>query len=287
MNPFGKTLKLEDYRDLVPPVAYAHGEPAADDEEKSRLCDELIDFLLREKGTIAAFNFPYREKRTLLRRYMNVRPPAPLPASFLAAQDKLYWTETLERGTVDADALEYREGIALFAGDITRLNADAIVNSASSVLTGCAIPLHDCVDNVIHSRAGAQLRNDCAAIINRQGHDEQPGGAKITLAYNLPAKYILHTVGPRVEGRAGDEDRALLRSCYLSCLSLAAECGLKSVAFCCISTGMFNFPPEEAAETAVGAARQWRMKNRSDMKIIFDVFTEEDRRIYSEILRFM
>ena len=286
MNGF-HMLMPEEYRELISLVPYVHGDPAADEEECSRLCDELLDFLLQERGMIAAFNLPYPEKRKLIRRYENTRPAAPLPEHFLAAQDKLVWTETLRRGVVDVSSFAEREGIALYRGDITRLNADAIVNSASEALTGCSIPLHDCVDNIIHSRAGAQLRNDCAAIIRAQGCHERPGNAKVTSAYNLPCKYVLHTVGPRVEQRAGEEERALLKSCYQSCLSLAQSLGLKSVAFCCISTGVFNFPAEEAAEIAVGTARQWRMKNGSDMKIIFDVFTEEEESIYSEILRFM
>lgn len=150
--------------------------------------------------------------------------------------------------------------MAVYAGDITTLNADAVVNSAAVNLTGCYIPLHNCIDNIVHSRAGIQLRNDCAAIIRTQGCVEEAGNAKITSAYNLPCRYILHTVGPRVALRVGEEERALLKSSYQSCLSLAKERGLHSTAFCCISTGVFNFPADEAAEIAVGSVQTMAYK---------------------------
>lgn len=288
MNSIHKMLALREYAHIVGLEPYKHTSRIADEKERGELCGELLDFLFAEKRMLAAFNLPYKEKRKIVREYLNIRPALPVPDSFIAAQDRLFWSETVARGVMDIGALTYKEGIAVYAGDITCLNADAIVNSASPALTGCCIPAHDCIDNVIHSRAGVQLRNDCAAIMRNQGCVEEVGNAKITSAYNLPCKYILHTVGPRISLRVREEDRAALRSCYTSCLSLARECGLKSVAFCCISTGVFNFPAEEAAELAVGTAKQWLLKNSDcGMRIIFDVFTSRDEEIYSEILRHM
>ena len=146
--------------------------------------------------------------------------------------------------------------IILWQGDITRLDADAIVNAANSQLLGCFRPGHNCIDNVIHSAAGLQLREECAEIMRRQGHEEPTGQAKITGGYNLPAKYVLHTVGPIIMERVTEEDCELLASCYRSCLKLAEENSLKSVAFCCISTGVFRFPKEEAARIAVSTVRE-------------------------------
>lgn len=283
-----EALPLSEYGSFIRVEPYPRPRPAADEAECGALCDELLEVLFAERNMVAAFNLPYPEKRKIVREYMNRRFPAPVPERFLAAQDKLFWTETLCRGVEEIDGLRYKEGIAVYAGDITRLNADAIVNSASGELTGCYIPLHNCIDNIIHSRAGLQLREDCAAIVRAQGRAESAGCAKITSAYNLPCRYVLHTVGPRVALRVGETERSLLKSCYLSCLDLAREKGLKSVAFCCISTGVFNFPAGEAAEIAVGTAKQWLMKHADyPMRVIFDVFTGRDEDIYTEILRLM
>ena len=285
MNALHKMLRAEEYESAISLRPYPHGE-TADAEECGALCDKLLDFLFGERGMVAAFYMPYPEKRKIIREYMNRRLPAPVPDEFIAAQDKLFWTETLRRGVVDVQGLSYKENMAVYAGDITTLNADAVVNSAAVNLTGCYIPLHNCIDNIVHSRAGIQLRNDCAAIIRTQGCVEEAGNAKITSAYNLPCRYILHTVGPRVALRVGEEERALLKSSYQSCLSLAKERGLHSTAFCCISTGVFNFPADEAAEIAVGSVKQWLIKNAEyPMKVVFDVFTPQDEQIYTEILR--
>ena len=200
-------------------------------------------------------------------------------------QDKLFRAESVERGVVDVSSLDYREGIALWQGDITRLNADAIVNAANNSLLGCFIPHHKCIDNVIHSRAGVQVRLDCSKIMGAQGEAEPSGCAKITLAYNLPSKYILHTVGPMVGVRVTDEDRRVLRNCYISCLNLAREMGLHTVAFCCISTGIFGFPGDEAAAIAVGAVKGWLLEaDGCDMRVVFDVYLDRDLAIYRDVL---
>ena len=168
-------------------------------------------------------------------------------------------------------------------GDITRIEVDAIVNAANGSLLGCFVPCHGCIDNAIHSAAGVQLRNECAALMERPGGDEPPGRARITGAYNLPCRFVLHTVGPIVGGAGTDEDRALLASCYRSCLALAAERKLRSVAFCCVSTGEFRFPNEEAAAVAVAAVRGF-LAGHKGMEVVFDVFKELDREIYSRLL---
>lgn len=246
----------------------------------------LLKFLLRERGLIAAFSAGYEKKRSLVRGYMNVRNPLPVPEEILAVQDRLFWTESVERGVVDASALtEIKEGVSLWQGDITRLAADGIVNAANKSLLGCFLAGHDCIDNVIHSAAGMQLRRDCARIISAQGREEECGEAKITRAYNLPSGYVLHTVGPMVGSAVTDAQRAQLRSCYNACLDLAEEAKLKSIAFCCISTGVFNFPREEAAEIAAGAVIGWKLKHReSRVKIVFNTFLPEDTKIYRNIL---
>lgn len=227
-------------------------------------------------------------QRDLLRALMNVRPPRPISEEFLRLQDELLSAEREERGVVDVmtlPAVPSDPRIVLWQGDITRLAADAIVNAANSALLGCFIPCHRCIDNTIHSAAGLQLRAECAALMERQGHPEKTGRAQITAGYNLPARHVLHTVGPIVAGALTDEDRALLASCYRSCLSLAAEHGLRSVAFCCISTGEFHFPNAAAAEIAVREVRVFLRENDSIERIIFNVFKDEDRAIYERLLQ--
>lgn len=257
------------------------------EEEKAEACEKLLRFLLRERGMIAAFSAGYERKRTLVREYMNRRAPLPVPQEILDVQDALFWTESVERGIVSVQELpEALDGISLWQGDICRLDADGIVNAANKSLLGCFLAGHNCIDNVIHSYAGMQLRGACAKIISEQeGHEEECGNAKITLAYNLPSKRVLHTVGPMVGRELTGEDCACLRSCYVSCLNVAAEHGLHSVAFCCIGTGVFNFPRGKAAEIATGAVVNWKMRHPDvKMKVIFNTFLPEDIRIYREIL---
>ena len=227
------------------------------------------------------------EQRRLLRALMNVRPPRPLSGEFLALQDELLSAEREARGVVDVMALPSVASdarIALWQGDITRLAADAIVNAANAALLGCFIPCHHCIDNAIHSAAGLQLRAACAALMEEQGHPEETGTAQITEGYNLPARHVIHTVGPIVSGALTDRHRAQLASCYRSCLSLAAERGLRSIAFCCISTGEFHFPNAAAAEIAVREVRDFLTRDTSIERVIFNVFKDEDRNIYERLL---
>lgn len=227
-------------------------------------------------------------QRQLLRALMNLRPPMPLYPDFLALQDELLSAEREERGVVDAASLPEvpgHPGIALWQGDITCLQADAIVNAANAALLGCFHPCHSCIDNAIHSAAGLQLRDECHRLMTAQGHSEPTGRAKLTGGYNLPARYVLHTVGPVVHGEVTAEDRAALGSCYRASLTLAAERGLESVAFCCISTGEFHFPNREAAQIAVDTVTGFLQAPGTIKKVIFNVFKDMDAELYRELLR--
>ena len=243
----------------------------------------LIDRLLAERpGDRTAVPAGAAEQKALLRALMNVRAPAPIGADFLAVQDEYLRQETAEKGVTHLGDLTPAEpGLYLWQGDITALAVDAIVNAANSGMTGCYVPGHNCIDNCIHTFAGMQLRLECARLMARQGHPEPTGTAKITSAYDLPCKYVLHTVGPIVEGAVTAEDERLLAGCYRSCLDLAAEHGLKSVAFCCISTGVFRFPKDRAAQIAVDTVRAYR---KPDMEVIFNVHSRENHELYRSLL---
>ncbi len=258
------------------------------DQTEARLW--LIEKLKNENPVYRRVPVPDDEKKQkdLLRALMNVRDAKPIGTEFRQVQDAYLRREALLRGIVDVSSLEpctLDDRLYLWQGDITRLAADAIVNAANFTLLGCFIPLHNCIDNCIHSAAGLDLRWNCHEIMRRQGHDEPTGIAKITPGYCLPAKYVLHTVGPIVDIELTDEHRQLLASCYRSCLGLAAENGLESVAFCCISTGVFCFPAEEAAVIAVRTVRDWLDSHVSSIKkVIFNVFGNRDKAIYEGIL---
>lgn len=236
-----------------------------------------------------AAQFPKEDhaQRRLLRSLMNVRPPMPLKREFLQVQDEVLSEEREAKGVVDGDALPAvaaNPQITVWQGDITRLKVDAIVDADNSALLGCFCPCHGCIDNAIHSAAGLQLRDECNQLMTAQGHPEPTGQAKLTRAYNLPAQYILHTVGPIVRGRVTRRDREELVSCYRSCLELATEQGLSSVAFCCISTGEFHFPNQEAAEIAVKTVTDFLRHSTSIRKVIFNVFKDLDADIYRNLL---
>lgn len=225
-------------------------------------------------------------QKQLLRGLMNIRPPRPISQSFLRIQDAYLQEEQRKKGIVSLDTLSpIQPGIYLWRGDITTLSCDAIVNAANSGMTGCYVPNHHCIDNCIHTFSGVQLRLDCASLMQQQGYAEPTGHAKITPAYNLPCRYILHTVGPIISGRVSRKDRAALASCYHSCLELAAAHQLESVAFCCISTGEFHFPNEQAAEIAVQTVQQFLRQETSVKQVIFNVFKDVDQAIYKRLLR--
>ena len=247
----------------------------------------LIRKLLDEDRQYRGMDIPAgaQEQKRLLRSLMNVRAPMAADETFLAVQDDYLRRELDARGVVRLSDLRPLCGdLYLWQGDITRLQCGAIVNAANTGMTGCYIPCHACIDNCIHTYAGVQLRRDCAEIMAAQGSAEPTGRAKITRAYNLPCDYVLHTVGPIVSGRVTSEDERLLAACYRSCLELAAQHGVQSVAFCCISTGVFHFPNERAAEIAAETVRRYKSETESKVKVIFNVFKDTDREIYERLL---
>lgn len=253
-------------------------------EERRRY---LIQVLLKDAPHYQDMEIPdgEQEQKRLLRSLMNVRAPKPVCDEFLRVQDA-YLQEELARKQITSvsDLTPVEPGIYVWQGDITTLQCDAIVNAANSGMTGCYYPCHGCIDNAIHTYAGVQLRLACDAIIKAQGHEEPTGTAKITEAYNLPCKYVLHTVGPIITGALTPQDEALLADCYRSCLELAEDYGLKHVAFCCISTGEFRFPNQRAAEIAVETVREHCAQTKSGIEVIFNVFKDIDDYIYRELL---
>ena len=248
----------------------------------------LIQSLLKEKTEYRDMGIPAdtNSQRQLLRGLMNIRVPQSVSADFLQTQDAYLQGETAAKGITDiADLTPIQPGLYLWQGDITTLKCDAIVNAANSGMTGCYIPNHRCIDNAIHTFAGVELRLACAELMEQQGYPEPTGQAKITPAFNLPCRYVLHTVGPIINGRVTKVDKELLASCYRSCLKLAAENSLESVVFCCISTGEFHFPNDLAAEIAVATVKEFLKKQTSVKKVIFNVFKDLDKAIYEKLLR--
>ena len=247
----------------------------------------LIQSLLKERPEYRDMNIPTEpeRQRQLLRGLMNIRAPRRIGADFQKMQDEYLQNETAAKGITDiADLTPIQQGLYLWQGDITTLKCDAIVNAANSGMTGCYIPNHRCIDNAIHTFAGVELRLACEEMMEQQGYPEPTGQAKITPAFNLPCRYVLHTVGPIISGRVTKEDKELLASCYRSCLELAAENSLESVAFCCISTGEFHFPNEQAAQIAVETVKQFINRKTSVKKVIFNVFKDLDKAIYEKLL---
>ena len=247
----------------------------------------LIRTLIAEQPRYRGIEIPENadEQKMLLRSLMNVRMPGKINEDFLAIQDEYLQEATKEKGITDIAELEpVEDAIFLWQGDITTLRCDAIVNAANSGMTGCYVPCHGCIDNVIHTYAGIQLRNVCAQIMEQQGYEEPTGQAKITPAFNLPCNYILHTVGPIIMDKLTEKDKELLSSCYRSCLSLADQHGLKSIAFCCISTGEFRFPNRRAAEIAVQTVRDYHRETKSKINVIFNVWKDIDYEIYGQLL---
>lgn len=247
----------------------------------------LIKEMLREQPRYRDIDIPVniQDQKDLLRSLFNIRMPQPVTAEFLKVQDEYLQTETAGKGITDmADLTPLQEGLYLWQGDITTLRCDAIVNAANRQMLGCFCPCHGCIDNAIHTFSGVQLRLACADLMKKQGHEEPTGKAKITPAYNLPCKYVLHTVGPIIQDKLTKQDKELLASCYRSCMELAEKTDVKSIAFCCISTGEFHFPNERAAEIAVETVKEYKRYTNSKMKVIFNVFKENDWNIYRELL---
>lgn len=247
----------------------------------------LIQELLKEQPEYEGIEIPEDEdgQKRLLRSLFNIRMPRPASREFLAVQDAYLQEEIQRRGITDLAGLQpVREGIYLWQGDITTLRCDAVVNAANSQMLGCFVPCHGCIDNAIHTFAGIQLRLACAELMQQQGHEEETGKAKITPAFNLTCRYVLHTVGPIADGLLTKKDKDLLASSYRSCLELAEQNNIKSIAFCCISTGEFHFPNEIAAEIAIQTVNEYRERTNSRMEVIFNVFKKTDLNIYRKLL---
>ncbi len=243
----------------------------------------ICRYLLDENPRYRQMAVPERlkERQTLMRSLLNIRPPMPVSQEFLRAQDAELQAQLEEKGIVEiADT-----GLVEWQGDITRLKVDAIVNAANSQMLGCFVPIHRCIDNAIHSAAGVQLRLACAEIM--QGDEEPTGSARITPGFNLPAKYVLHTVGPIVTTPLPlRQQEVQLASCYRTCLELADKNGLQSIAFCCISTGEFRFPNDQACQIAVTTVRDYLASHpKTNLKtIFFNTFKDIDHELYRNAL---
>ena len=285
----------------------------------------LINELLKERNEDCEIPDDEKSQKDLLRSLMNIRQPLPVSADFLQIQDDYLQEVNRDRGCTDVCDLESVKEIVgssptitqvasttmtqvasptmtkdvipvldtgiskklyLWQGDITTLKVDAIVNAANSQLLGCFAPLHACIDNCIHTFAGIQLRLACNELMKKQGHEEGTGLCKITPAFNLPSRYVLHTVGPIIYTSVGPREKLLLENCYKNCLETASQNQLESVAFCCISTGVFRFPQDLAAQIAVETVEMWLAENPESTvkKVIFNVFGNKDLEIYKKVL---
>ena len=248
----------------------------------------LIKELLHAQSRYPRMEIPQDEnsQKEFLRALFNLREPGEASEKFLEIQNEYLQEELRQKGIIHYKALTpVQEGIYLWQGDITRLQCDAIVNAANCQLLGCFYPNHGCIDNAIHTFAGIQLRLACSRLMKKQGHEEEPGKAKITPAFNLPSKYVLHTVGPVIDGPLTQKDAELLASCYRACLSLAEQNGISSLAFCCISTGEYHFPPVKAAEIALRTVQAYKAQAHSKIEVIYNVFKKRDYEIYRDLLR--
>ena len=225
------------------------------------------------------------EQFILFRSLCNIRPAGAMPLEWMKTEDEYLITLAREKGIVTINDMDEREPqIYLWQGDITRLSVDAIVNAANNKLLGCFAPNHKCIDNEIHTFAGIELRMECARMTEYMEMPEKTGVARMTYGYNLPAKHVIHTVGPIIDEEVTDKKRHELASCYRSCLQLANAYNLHSIAFCCISTGEFRFPNEEAAQIAAHTVRTYLKESNSKIKVVFNVFNDIDYDIYDKLL---
>ena len=259
----------------------------SDSKHRMQNLDKMCCMLMKDIGESYAIPADLKGKQQMLRGLMNLRYPIAMNADFLTLQDKELQMQRKEKGEVSVGDIS-KDGapLILWQGDITRLRVDAIVNAANSQMLGCFQPLHSCIDNAIHSAAGIQLRDICNRMMMKQGHPETTGKAKITPGFNLPARYVIHTVGPIIpDGEPTREQCTQLASCYHECLQLAERNGLESIAFCCISTGVFRFPNQLAAEIAVREVKSFMNQAKYIRHVIFNVFKDQDRDIYYRLLQ--
>ena len=260
--------------------------------DRSENIRSVLRTLLDERPEYADWQIPdsLPERQRMMRALLNVRPPHPVSEDLIKAQDRELQRQLTDKGIVALSEIipcRMDERLRLWQGDITRLQVDAIVNAANSALLGCFVPMHRCIDNAIHSAAGVQLRLACDRLLQAQGHPEPTGQAKITDGYNLPARYVLHTVGPIVRDvEPTPRQEQQLADCYRSCLALADAHNLQSIAFCCISTGEFGFPQRRAAEIAVSTVRAYLDATGTTgiNSVIFNVFKDDDLSIYKNLL---
>ncbi len=266
---------------------------------KTKTQEERLNYLLEEFKTDSDqyknIDIPenINDKQDLLRSFMNIRMPKKMPDEVIKVQDEYLSDCVNEKGIVKLSEIPVtKNNLSIWQGDITRLEADAIVNAANSQMLGCFVPMHTCIDNQIHTFAGIQLREECHCHMNRlrikYGRDyEQPTAIPmLTDAYNLPAKKVIHVVGPIVSGQLTADLEKNLADCYTNTLNMCMENGLKSVAFCCISTGVFHFPNERAAQIAVETVEKWSLQHPDSMdRIVFNVFKDVDKKYYEELLR--
>ena len=222
------------------------------------------------------------EKRVIFRGLSNQRLPSPLSSEFMRLQDEILSYEREHKLIVDVNKLAYVKNMCIFQGDITTLKVDAIVNAGNSMMLGSFEPCDSSIDNVIMSAGGLQIRQELNFLMNKQGHPEPNGKAKLTKGYNLPASYIIHTVGPMIVDRVSYHDKIDLMNCYKSCLELAVQNGFKTIAFCCIATGTFKFPRELASKMAVKTVSDWLKENNNPIKVVFCVHNDFDRKLYEE-----
>lgn len=260
--------------------------------EREQRLYRILRTLLDERPEYSSMEIPagLKEQQRLMRALLNVRPPQAVSPEFVEAQDKELKEQLTEKGVVEPDDIPLcllHPQLCLWQGDITRLHVDAITNAANNRMLGCFVPLHGCIDNAIHSAAGVQLRLECQCLMEKQGHPEPTGCAKLTDGYNLPARHVLHTVGPIVpDGVPTPEQERQLADCYRSCLELADRHALGSIAFCCISTGEFRFPNRLAAQIAIATVTGYLDSHpaTSIKTVIFNVFKDEDYLIYKQLL---
>lgn len=249
----------------------------------------LINYLAKErKINIDEFPTDEIELKNLFRSLMNTRAPNYISEEYLKIEDEFLHEEIDKKLITNIENLKpVKNNLYIWKGDITSLKIDAIVNAANSSMLGCFYPLHKCIDNAIHSAAGTRLRLICKEIIERYEGYLETGDAKITPAFNLPCKYVLHTVGPIIKDKVNKNDEELLYLCYKSCLNLALENNIESLAFCCISTGEFRFPNDLASSIALSSVNDFlhdlsNDNKKCDIKIVFNVFKDIDYELYNK-----
>lgn len=246
--------------------------------------DYLIEYLLKESGR-GNFDYSNRDKKSLYRALVNIRQASPISEDFLKVEDEYLQEELKKQSITNADDIKAENRIALWQGDITKLKIDAIVNAGNSQGLGCFLPNHNCIDNQINTFAGVRLRLACNEIMKDLNYNLETGKAIITKGYNLPSKYIIQTVVPIIENEVTEEKEQELANCYTNSLKLAIENGIKTIAFPCISTGVFRFPKDKACRIAIKSVKEFLENNNTIEKVVFSVYSDEDLEIYINELK--